>query len=147
MNVHSTYLSLYNKLSSSSYFFILYLCTLFFSLFFLLDICYYLYEYTGNYRDDSHGECSVPMYHRFHTPLNGHGLYWYSFDFGNTHVIQMSSEHEYSPGSEQYLWMEGDLKRIDRKMTPFVVREENKYECFFISYVISNLICDKQSDM
>lgn len=76
----------------------------------------------GNYGDDSHGECSVPMYHRFYTPQNGHDLFWYSFNFGNVHVIQMSSEHDYTIGSEQYLWIEQDLKGVDRGETPFVVR-------------------------
>ena len=27
----------------------------------------------------------------------------YSFDYGNVHVIQFSSEHNWLPGSEQYL--------------------------------------------
>ena len=75
----------------------------------------------GNYGDDSAGECSVPMFHRFKTPQNGNGLYWYSFDYGNVHVIQISSEHDYLPGSEQYMWLEEDLKQVDRKNTPFIV--------------------------
>lgn len=76
----------------------------------------------GNYGNDSHGECSVPMYHRFYTPQNGNDLYWYSFKFGNVHVVQMSSEHDYTVGSEQYHWLEQNLKNVDRSQTPFVVR-------------------------
>ena len=52
--------------------------------------------------DDSSGECSVPIFHRFVTPTNGHGLYWYSFNYGSVHVLQMSSEHDWTEGSEQY---------------------------------------------
>lgn len=75
----------------------------------------------GNYGDDSSGECSVPMYHRWHTPQNGHGLYWYSFDTGGVHVIQMSSEHDWTRGSEQYRWLEHDLAHVDRLKTPWIV--------------------------
>ena len=45
----------------------------------------------------------------------------YSFDFGNTHIIQFSSEHDYTPGSEQYKWLESDLKKVNRASTPFVI--------------------------
>lgn len=76
----------------------------------------------GNFQtDDSSGECSVPMYHRWHTPENGHGIYWYSFDYGGVHVIQMSSEHDWTRGSLQYRWLENDLKAVDREQTPWVV--------------------------
>ena len=52
-------------------------------------------------------------------PGNGNGVFWYrgylddvdlatyagrySFDYGNVHVIQFSSEHNWLPGSEQYM--------------------------------------------
>eukprot|EP00455_Lapot_gusevi_P052945 TRINITY_DN8158_c0_g1_i17.p1 TRINITY_DN8158_c0_g1~~TRINITY_DN8158_c0_g1_i17.p1 ORF type:complete len:243 (+),score=60.89 TRINITY_DN8158_c0_g1_i17:88-816(+) len=75
----------------------------------------------GNYGMDSHGECSVPMFYRFHMPDNGRHLYWYSFDYGNVHVVQMSSEHDYFPGSPQYTWMQQDLSAVNRSLTPFVV--------------------------
>ncbi|TMW69458.1 hypothetical protein Poli38472_001614 [Pythium oligandrum] len=75
----------------------------------------------ANYGDDSSGECSVPMFHRWHAPENGHGIYWYSFDYGGVHVIQMSSEHNWMRGSEQYKWIENDLKNVDRSKTPWVV--------------------------
>lgn len=75
----------------------------------------------ANYGSDSSGECSVPMYHRWHAPMNGNGIYWYSFDNGGVHVIQMSSEHNWRRGSKQYKWIENDLKRVDRSKTPWVV--------------------------
>ncbi|KAF1336556.1 Calcineurin-like phosphoesterase, partial [Globisporangium splendens] len=76
----------------------------------------------GNFQtDDSSGECSVPMFHRWHAPANGRGIYWYSFDYGGVHVIQMSSEHDWTRGSEQYKWLEADLKAVDREQTPWVV--------------------------
>lgn len=75
----------------------------------------------ANYGEDSSGECSVPMYHRWHAPENGRGIYWYSFDYGGVHVVQMSSEHDWTRGSEQYKWLESDLKAVDRSQTPWVV--------------------------
>nr|CCA27923.1 calcineurinlike phosphoesterase putative [Albugo laibachii Nc14] len=75
----------------------------------------------GNFKRDSAGECSVPLYHRFHTPENGRGLFWYSFDYGPIHIIQMSSEHDWRRGSEQFLWLEEDLKQVNRSVTPWIV--------------------------
>jgi len=75
----------------------------------------------GNYENDSGGECGVPMYYRYTMPGNGNSLFWYSFDYGNVHIIQMSSEHDFLPGSIQYNWMEADLARVNRTLTPFVV--------------------------
>ena len=77
--------------------------------------------YWGNYGDDSGGECSVPMYYRFHMPENGNALYWYSFNYSLIHVIQLSTEHDFTYNSPQYKWLKNDLENIDRKITPYVV--------------------------
>ena len=46
------------------------------------------------------GECGVPVVHRFRTPSNGNGVFWYSFDYSRlVHVVQLSSEHALTPGS------------------------------------------------
>jgi len=37
------------------------------------------------------------------------------------HMIMMSTEHDYRPGSPQYIWLENDLKNVDRSKTPFVM--------------------------
>ena len=75
----------------------------------------------GNYGDDSSGECSVPMYNRFTMPSNGNSLYWYSFNSGLTHVIQFSTEHDYTYLSDQYKWIEQDLKQVNRSETPYII--------------------------
>ncbi|KAL4140320.1 hypothetical protein PRNP1_014605 [Phytophthora ramorum] len=75
----------------------------------------------GNFGIDSAGECGVPMHHRFHAPKTGNWIYWYSFDYGGVHVIQMSSEHNWTRGSEQYEWLQHDLEQVDRSVTPWVV--------------------------
>ncbi|CAH0515061.1 unnamed protein product [Peronospora belbahrii] len=75
----------------------------------------------GNYGEDSSGECSVPMFYRWSAPATGNGIYWYSFDYGGIHVIQISSEHDWRRGSKQYKWLENDLKSVNRSETPWIV--------------------------
>jgi hypothetical protein len=54
-------------------------------------------------------------------PANGNGIFWYSFNYGGVHVIQMSSEHDWTRDSPQYKWIEEDLKKVDRNDTPWIV--------------------------
>jgi hypothetical protein len=93
----------------------------------------------GNYGNDSNGECGVPYRNRFHMPSGlldqGKGkaedqktgllpvddTWWYSFDYGNVHWVMMSSEHDFTPGSQQYQWLENDLASVNRTLTPWVV--------------------------
>jgi len=77
----------------------------------------------GNFGEDSHGECGVPVYWRFKdtVPSTGFSMWWYSFNWGLVHVIQMSSEHDWTQGSEQYNWLENDLRNVNRSATPWVV--------------------------
>jgi hypothetical protein len=51
------------------------------------------------------------------------GVFWYSFDSANVHTIVLSSEHDLSPNSIQYQWLEADLASVDRALTPWVVVE------------------------
>lgn len=37
------------------------------------------------------------------------------------HFIMISTEHDLSPGTRQYKWLEQDLKSIDRSKTPWVI--------------------------
>jgi acid phosphatase type 7 len=108
--------------------------------------------YWGNFGDDSSGECSVPMYYRFHMPDNGNSIYWYSFDFSLVHVIQMSTEHNFTLDSPQYRWLEEDLKSVDRGKTPYVVvtghrpmyTSEMSYEA---DYIVSLAMQDELEDL
>ena len=70
---------------------------------------------------DSNGECGVPLDRRFHMPEDGNKLWWYSFKFASVHLIQLSSEHDIQPGSDQYRWLEDTLKSVDRQVTPWVI--------------------------
>jgi len=54
------------------------------------------------------------------TPSKG-GDYYYSFDYGNAHIIHLSSETDISATSDQRKWLEMDLKAINRSETPWVL--------------------------
>lgn len=77
--------------------------------------------FRGNYGTDSAGECSVPMVRRFHTPSNGNGLFWYSFDVGPIHIVFYSTEHDFLSSSPQYDWLEEDLRLVNRSRTPWII--------------------------
>lgn len=70
---------------------------------------------------DSGGECGVPLHYRFHMPDNGNHLWWYSFDYGSAHFLQLSSEHDLSPGSPQHSWLRSDLMKVNSSTTPWKI--------------------------
>uniref|UniRef100_A0A7S4IQG7 Calcineurin-like phosphoesterase domain-containing protein n=1 Tax=Odontella aurita TaxID=265563 RepID=A0A7S4IQG7_9STRA len=86
----------------------------------------------GNYGRDSGGECGVPAARRFVMPASNNdggssnGIFWYSYDHGLIHTVVISSEHDLSPGSPQYGWLESDLRNVDRATTPFLVVESHR---------------------
>ena len=48
-------------------------------------------------------------------------LFRYSYDYGMVHFIMISTEHDLSPGSRQYVWLEQDLENVNRSKTPWVI--------------------------
>eukprot|EP00928_Gymnodinium_smaydae_P062366 TRINITY_DN46250_c0_g1_i1.p1 TRINITY_DN46250_c0_g1~~TRINITY_DN46250_c0_g1_i1.p1 ORF type:complete len:615 (-),score=36.57 TRINITY_DN46250_c0_g1_i1:199-1995(-) len=72
---------------------------------------------------DSGGECGIPAQARFRmpTPSRQEALGWYSFDLGAVHVVMMDTELSCGKGSEQLVWLEADLKAVNRSRTPWVV--------------------------
>ncbi|KAI9090608.1 hypothetical protein K1719_028461 [Acacia pycnantha] len=46
---------------------------------------------------------------------------YYSFDAAGVHVIMLGSYTDFASGSAQYKWLEGDLKKVDRAKTPWIV--------------------------
>ena len=75
----------------------------------------------GNYGFDSGGECGIPTLHRFHMPDVGNPPWWYSYEYGLVHFTQMSSENNFTWGSQQYQWLESDLKSVNRERTPWLI--------------------------
>eukprot|EP00391_Amoebophrya_sp_Ameob2_P003770 CAMPEP_0179004488 /NCGR_PEP_ID=MMETSP0795-20121207/13334_1 /TAXON_ID=88552 /ORGANISM="Amoebophrya sp., Strain Ameob2" /LENGTH=807 /DNA_ID=CAMNT_0020698759 /DNA_START=269 /DNA_END=2692 /DNA_ORIENTATION=+ len=110
----------------------------------------------GNYGDDSKGECAVPVVHRFpNPPPSGHGIFWYSFDMTNVHVIQLSSEHDYRKGSIQHEWLAADLKAAAKAETrrnfPWIVvtahRPAYNSDKFMPDYKVGHHMVDELDDL
>ncbi len=40
----------------------------------------------------------------------GSNDFWYSFDYGNVHLVFLSTQHDLAPGSEQHQWLVNDLE-------------------------------------
>jgi len=90
----------------------------------------------GDYADDSGGECGVPTAARFTMPFVGkdtsnrthdsNGVFWYSYDMSNVHVVVISSEHDLSEGSPQHSWLQEDLSLVNREVTPWVIMESHR---------------------
>jgi hypothetical protein len=68
----------------------------------------------ANYSYDSRGECGVPFESRFIMPQNGNGDLWFSIDYPLLHVVVISTEHDFTEGSEQLQWIEQDLASVNR---------------------------------
>ncbi|XP_076884591.1 putative purple acid phosphatase 20 [Bidens hawaiensis] len=46
---------------------------------------------------------------------------YYSFEVSGVHIIMLGSYTDFRPGSNQYKWLESDLKKVDRNKTPWLV--------------------------
>ncbi|ESQ51860.1 hypothetical protein EUTSA_v10016507mg [Eutrema salsugineum] len=61
---------------------------------------------------------------RFSFPSNESGSFsplYYSFNAGGAHFIVLNSYTPYDNSSDQYVWLESDLRNINRSETPWVV--------------------------
>lgn len=88
----------------------------------------------------SGGECSVPAF-----PMPAPATIkkpWWSYDIGLTHIVAISTEHNYSVGSEQYQWLRYDLQTTNRSITPWIVFCSHRPPF----YVDSDSCCGKFGD-
>ena len=46
--------------------------------------------------------------------------YW-SYDVGLIHFVGISTEHNYTEGSNQYNWLRADLAAVNRNITPWII--------------------------
>ncbi|CAK9170259.1 unnamed protein product [Ilex paraguariensis] len=46
---------------------------------------------------------------------------YYSFDVSGVHVIMLGSYTDFEPGSAQYRWLQTDLRKVNRSVTPWVI--------------------------
>ncbi len=75
----------------------------------------------GNHENEPGYEFG-PYEHRFDSDQQIESeTFWYSRNVPGVHMVFMSTEHDYTPGSIQYSWLEQDLSSVDRELTPFVI--------------------------
>lgn len=46
---------------------------------------------------------------------------YYSFKAGGVHVLMLGSYANFEPGSNQYRWLQADLRKVDRRTTPWLI--------------------------
>jgi PKD repeat protein len=82
-----------------------------------------LFPVLGNHENNS-----ALYYQYFSTPPGGgdNGEEWYAFDYGNAHFIVLDTNVTFAPGSEQYLWLENELKTATAEWL-FVVEHHPAY--------------------
>lgn len=66
---------------------------------------------------------------------------WWSYEIGLIHFLAMSSEHNFTVGSDQYKFLENDLQSINRTRTPWVLFTGHRS-----MYVDSGECCGASSD-
>jgi hypothetical protein len=49
------------------------------------------------------------------------GDFFWSVNWGNVHIVMLSSESDYSATSPQIKWLQSDLAAVDRTVTPWVI--------------------------
>ena len=71
---------------------------------------------------DSGGECNVvtSALLPFPAPATANTPY-YSFSSGPLTIVVISSEHDFTAGSKQFLWLKATLSAIDRTISPWVL--------------------------
>ena len=100
----------------------------------------------GNYENDSNGECGVPTIKRFKMPSNGNTIFWYSYNLGFIHFIVISSEHDSTVDSIQYLWLQNDLQSVDRSLTPWIILQCHRPIYHAEIYTIENNVSNHLND-
>lgn len=70
---------------------------------------------------DSGGECSVPTFRLWRSPRVSEHDPWWSWNVGNVHIVAISTEYNFTTGSDQWRWLQTDLSTVDRSVTPWVI--------------------------
>jgi acid phosphatase type 7 len=71
---------------------------------------------------DSGGECGIPATTLLTQPEPAvTDKPWWAYDVGLIHFIGMSTEHDFSIGSEQWNFLKSDLESVNRTLTPWII--------------------------
>jgi predicted phosphodiesterase len=78
----------------------------------------------GNHEEE-HSENFVAYQARFRMPFEESGAtqgnLYYSMNVASAHIIVLCTYTDYSSSSSQYKWLQTDLNKIDRSLTPWVI--------------------------
>jgi acid phosphatase type 7 len=70
----------------------------------------------------SGGECGWPTSTLFPSPFPAkNDMPWWSYDIGLIHLVGISTEHNFTIGSPQWIWLKNDLANVDRAVTPWII--------------------------
>jgi len=47
--------------------------------------------------------------------------FYYSFDVGGIHFVMLAAYVDYKKSGEQYQWLQKDLEKVDRSVTPWLI--------------------------
>jgi hypothetical protein len=78
-------------------------------------------RWAGNFGADSHGECGVPLFNRFHMPDNGNSVFWYGFGSHSLYTVVVSAEHSLEAGAPQRVWLQDQLAAVNRSSFPWLM--------------------------
>jgi len=71
---------------------------------------------------DSGGECGVPTQVLLPMPAPASAAKpWYAHAAGPVQVVVVSTEHDFTRGSEQWGWLQATLAAVDRAATPWLI--------------------------
>ncbi|KAJ4961969.1 hypothetical protein NE237_021879 [Protea cynaroides] len=78
---------------------------------------------TGSFytNTDSGGECGVLAETMFYVPTTNKDNFWYSTDYGMFHFCIADTEHDWRPGTPQYLFLENCFASVDRQRQPWLI--------------------------
>lgn len=60
---------------------------------------------------------------RYKMPDNGYENFWFSYNYGNVHMVSLSTEHCFEAECDQMIWLKSDLEQaqLNRETTPWIV--------------------------
>ena len=80
------------------------------------------WQYYGKNVKDSGGECGIVTQGLLPMPAPASAARpYYSYASGPVFLVVFSSEHDFSTGSPQLLWLERTLAAVNRTQTPFLI--------------------------
>jgi hypothetical protein len=88
----------------------------------------WMYTEGNHEKEASHDKYNTPDFlaymKRFKMPYEHSGSptqLYYSYDVAGAHIVMLGSYADFEEGSEQYKWLEKDLAKVSRHVTPWII--------------------------